>query len=304
MPHPTLTKTPTPTRLTAAAADDLFRAAPQRHIDVGEGQVAYRCVGEGPDVLFVHGWPVTSATYRALLPHLVPHVRCHLIDLVGAGDSRFDRNTTISVEQHITTVRRVVNELGLERYAVIGHDSGGMIARHAVAGDRRLYAMGLVDTEQPRGIHWRFKQFLLMGKLPGFTKILAWAANKPGLRRNPFLLGDCFTDRSLLDGGFEEFFLAPLRDDPERQWAAGKLVRTFDPKFVHELAEVHARIDVPVQMVWGEKDPFFPLEWAREMATTFKDARLHVVKDAKLFVHEERPAEVAEAMLPVLLGRH
>ena len=27
-------------------------------------------VGSGPDVLFVHGWPVSGATFRLLLPHL------------------------------------------------------------------------------------------------------------------------------------------------------------------------------------------------------------------------------------------
>ena len=33
------------------------------------------------------------------------------------------------------------------------------------------------------------------------------------------------------------------------------------------------------------------------MVETFPDARLHVVPDAKLFVHEERPDAVAEALL-------
>lgn len=290
------------TSLDAVQAAQLFRLAPQRHLDVGEGELAHRCIGQGPDLLFVHGWPVSGATFRGLLPHLAPHFTCHVIDLVGAGDSRFDRNTTITVTQHIESLRRVVDLLGLERFAAVGHDSGGMMARHAFAGDPRLRAMGLVDTEQPQGLHWRFKQFLLMAKLPGFGKILSWAAMRPRLRRNPFLLGDCFTDRSLLDGEFEEFFLAPLSEDPMRQWAAETLARSLEERFVFALEGLHADIDVPVQLVWGEDDPFFPLDWTREMVGDFADARLHVVRGAKLFVHEERPREVAEAMLPTLLG--
>ncbi|MGH3584380.1 MAG: alpha/beta fold hydrolase, partial [Mycobacterium sp.] len=74
--------------ITAAEAADLFRAAPERFLDVGAGEVAYRTIGTGPDVLFVHGWPVSSATFRTLLPYLVDHVSCHLIDLPGAGSSR------------------------------------------------------------------------------------------------------------------------------------------------------------------------------------------------------------------------
>ncbi len=289
------------TTLSPTDADNLFRTPPQRHIDVGAGSVAYRRVGTGPDVLFVHGWPANSATFRGLLPHLAPHVTCHLIDLVGAGHSRFDRETPISLQRNVTSVARVIDALGLRRFAAVGHDSGGMIVRHAVAGDARLRAMALVDTEQPQGLGWRFRQFLAMGRLPGFEHALAWAAMRPGVRKNKFLLGDCFADRSLLGGTFEEFVLLPLRDDRQRRWAAGQLIRSWDTRFVDELAEVHSRINVPVQLVWGEDDPFFPLAWAKQMVETFADAALHVIPDAKLFVHEERPAQVAEAILPTLL---
>ncbi len=291
-----------PTNFQIDHAEDLFRRAPERYLDVEGGQIAYRRVGTGPDVLFVHGWPVSGATFRGLLPHLAPHVTCHVLDLVGAGDSRFDRATPISLEHHIRSIRRVVDLLDLKNYAVVGHDSGGMIARHAVAGDPRLRAMGLVNTEQPQGLNWRFRQFLLMAKLPGFASLLGWAVMRKSLRRSRFLLGDCFADLTLIDGAFEEFFLAPLHDDASRRWAAGQLVHSFDTKYVTELAQVHQRIDVPVQLVWGEHDPFFPVAWAREMVDTFANARLHVVPKAKLFVHEECPAQVAEAMLPTLLG--
>jgi len=290
------------TTLTAQQASQLFRDPPHDFIDVGQGSVAYRKVGEGPDVLFVHGWPASSATFRGLLPFLADHVTCHLVDLVGAGHSQFDRSTTISVAQHIESVRRIADALELEDFAVIAHDSGGMIARHALAGDDRVRAMALVDTEQPQGLNWRFKQFLVMAHTPGFEHTLAWAANNKGLRKNKFLLGDAFTDRSLLDGEFEEFFLAPLRDDPERRWAAGQLIKSFDTAHVHQLADVHRRITVPVQLVWGEGDPFFPVAWAEEMVSTFENAQLHVVPGGKLFVHEEKPEEVAGVILPVVRG--
>ena len=288
--------------LTPTAAADLFRADPDRLLDVGAGEVAYRRVGSGPDVLFVHGWPVSGATFRLLLPHLVDHVTCHVIDLPGSGSSRFTADTTLSVDQHIKSVRRVLDLLELEQVAVVGHDSGGMIARHAVAGDPRLVAMGLVNTEQPQGLSWRFKLFLAARGLPGFGAGLGWVAGRPRLRRNRFVLGDAFADSALLDGEFDEFFLEPLHDLLERQRAAIRLLRSFDVQHVRDLAAVHQRITVPVQLVWGNQDPFFPLPWAEEMVGTFPDARLEVIKGAGLFCHEERPAEVAQALLPVLLG--
>jgi len=288
--------------LTPAEATDLFRAAPHRYLDVGAGQAAYRRVGTGPDVLFVHGWPVSGATFRRLLPHLADHVTCHVIDLPSSGSSRFDDTTPLSIEQHITTVRRVVDLLELPSFAAVGHDSGGLIARHAFAGDPRLRALGLVNTEQPQGLSRRFRLFLAGRRLPGFGAALGWLAGRPKLRRNGFVLGDAFADRSLLDGEFDEFFLRPLHEIPSRRRAAIRVLRTFDERYVLELGALHRRIDVPVQLVWGDQDPFFPVAWAEEMVGTFPDARLTVVEGAGLFSHEERPTEVAAALLPVLTG--
>jgi haloalkane dehalogenase len=286
--------------ISATEASDLFRQAPQRFLDVGRGEVAYRTVGSGPDVLFVHGWPVSSATFRLLLPHLADHVTCHLIDLPGAGSSRFTADTPLSIANHIHSVRASIDLLGLTSVAVVGHDSGGMIARHAVAGDPRLRAMGLIDTEQSTGVGWRFKSFIAGRKVPGFGAGLGWLAGQPRLRRNKFVLGDAFADRSLLDGEFDEFFLQPLHRSRQHRDATMRLFKSFDYQHVRDLRQLHGRIDVPVQLVWGELDRFFPVKWAEEMVADFAHAQLAVIPGAGLFSHEERPAEVARTLLPVL----
>lgn len=291
------------TTLTERAASDLFRRPPDRMLDVGEGQVAVRTVGSGPDVLFVHGWPVSGATFRKLLPHLADHLTCHVIDLPGAGSSTFGADDTLTVDQHIETLRRVVDMLALQDVAVVGHDSGGLIARHALAGDPRVRSMGLLDTEQPHGMSWRFRLLIAPRRLPGVGAVLGWVAGRPRLRRTRLVFGDVFADPSLLDGEFDEFFLRPLHESSERRDAAARVLRSFDRQHITDLADVHARIDVPVQLVWGELDRFLPVAWAEEMVGTFPDARLHVVEGAGLFAHEERPAEVASELLPVLTER-
>ncbi len=285
--------------MTAAEASDLFRREPDRFLDVGAGEAAYRRAGTGPDVLFVHGWPVSGATFRTLLPYLVDHVSCHIIDFPSAGSSRFDASTPMSIQQHIETVRRVVDLLDLDKVAVVGHDSGGMIARHAMVGDPRLRAMGLINTEPPDP-SWRFKAFHAARRLPAFGAGLAWVAGQPRIRRLGMVLGDAFADRSLLDGEFDEFFLRPLHEIPGRSAAATKLLKSLDMQLVADLENVHPKIDVPVQLVWGDQDPFFPVERARAMVDTFPNAKLTVIEGAGLFSHEERPAEVAEALLPTL----
>ncbi len=284
----------------AQQAADLFRREPDRFLDVGNGEVAYRVVGSGPDVLFVHGWPVSGATFRTLLPHLADHVTCHLVDLPGAGSSRYAADTPLSIANHIHAVRRTIDLLELDDVAVVGHDSGGMIARHAVAGDPRLRALGLIDTEISTFSGWKFKSFIAGRKVPGFGSALGWLAGKPRLRRNPLVLGDAFADSSLLDGEFDEFFLQPLHRDAAYRTAAIKLLRSFDYQLVHDLSAVHRRISAPVVLVWGEQDKFFPVDRAKEMLPEFTTATFETIPGAGLFAHEERPAEVAQALLPTL----
>jgi haloalkane dehalogenase len=273
-------------------AVELFRREPQRYLPVATGEVAYRRVGNGPDVLFVHGWPVSGATFRHLLPHLAHHVTCHVIDLPGAGASRFLPDTRLSFDGHIAAVRQVVETLGFDSYAVVGHNSGGLIARHAIADDPRLRALGLIDTEQPHGLNRRFRHFLVAGRVPGFGAALGWAIGSRRLRRSTLILGE-----------FDEFFLEPIRSQRNRRDAAVALLRSFDQRYVRELVALHRRITAPVQLVWGENDPFFPVRWAQEMVDTFPQAQLHVVPGARLFSHEEKPVEVAAALLPVLEAR-
>ena len=82
--------------------------------------------------------------------------------------------------------------------------------------------------------------------------------------------------------------------------AEGFIHCSFDHQLVRDLAGLHQQITVPVQLVWGEDDRFFPVAKAREMVATFPDARLEIIKGAGLFSHEEKPAEVAKALLNVL----
>jgi haloalkane dehalogenase len=283
-------------------ASAMFREPPERFIDVGAGEVAYRKIGSGPDVLFIHGWPVSGATFRTLLPFMADRVTCHVIDLPGAGSSKFDDSTSLSLAGHIKAIATVIDALKLDRLSVVGHDSGGLVARHAMVGDSRVTSLGLINTEQSQGMTLRFRSFVLGRYVPGFGRAFGWVAGQPKIRRNRLALGAAFEDRSLLDGEFDEFFLRQLHTSRRHQVAALKVLRSFDTDLITQLRDVHHRITVPVKLVWGDRDPFFPVARAREMVATFPNASLTEIAGAGLFSHEEQPKQVAEALLPVLVN--
>lgn len=286
--------------MTPDAVLEAFRQPPSTFIDTPSGRVAHRVFGSGPDVLFVHGFPVSGATFRRVIPGLADHVRCHVLDLPGAGSSEFTRTPNLGVGGHIAAVRVAMDTLDLEDVAVVGHDSGGLIARHALAGDPRVRAFALIDTELPGMPGWRFRSFLEAARVPGIGAILGWASRHPFVARNPFVFGGAFHDRSHLEGEFTDLFLTPLGASADRQWAVQQMLRSFDLDLLRRLPDVHARITVPVRLVWGERDVFFPVDRARAMVDTFPDATIVTIADAGLFPHEEAPDAVVAALLPAL----
>ena len=95
--------------------------------------LAYRKTGSGPDLVFVHGWPLHGETWRDIVPRLADRFTCHVLDLPGTGRSEWNADTEITLRAHADAVLGAIEALGLSRVAFVSHDSGGAIARMAAA---------------------------------------------------------------------------------------------------------------------------------------------------------------------------
>jgi len=270
-------------------------SGPPTMIEVDGHRIAHRQVGTGPDVLFIHGWPLHGGTWRNIVPHLAEEFTCHVIDLPGTGDTTSTPGTRLALELNTDVVLQVIDALALERYAVVGNDSGGMVARGvAAARPEQVEAVVIAGSEIPGHVPRQIERLKILMRLPGIVAMTSLTLRNRWLRRSPLGLVDCFSDMAASDGDFAEIMLEPLRDrrTMDRQL---ELLRTFEPSQVDVMFDVHHKITAPTLMIWGDGDPYFPVAKAREMAPQFGGAVVFkVVDDAKLFVHEEHPARFAE----------
>jgi haloalkane dehalogenase len=283
--------------LTETEAFAAFREGPQRFIDVGHSRLAYWCFGEGPDLVFVHGWPVHAATFRRLVPALARDFRCHFLDLPGAGHTEADPSAPFGLVEHGETLRRAIDRLGLGRYGFIAHDSGAAMARLAAADDDRVSCLVLGNTEIPGHRPLMVELYLKLTKFPAAMGLFRKAMRSRAVRHSSLGFGGCFEDPRYMDGEFHELFVAPMLDS-DAVWAEqSRLLASLDFGVVDRMAETHARIKAPVLLVWGSDDPFFPLEKARGMVHQFPGgAEIKVISGAKLFAHEDHaPAFLAYA---------
>jgi pimeloyl-ACP methyl ester carboxylesterase len=279
-------------------------SAPHQHIDVGHSQLAYYRFGQGPDLVFVHGWPLSAATFRRLTPLLAEHFTCHLFDLPGTGNTKWDRRTPVGLREHADTLGRAIETLSIERYALLGHDSGAAIMR-LLAADAPEHCWGLVmgNTEIPGHRPLLVELYGLLAKIPGGAAAFALALKSRAVRRSALGYGGCFADMDMLDGDFHDLFVEPLLSDKRALAGQMRLVHGLDFGIIDKLEQTHAHISAPALLLWGVDDPFFPLDKARGMLAQFPGgAELIEIEPGKLFAHEEFPALFAEHARRFLLS--
>lgn len=261
--------------------------------------MAYRVFGSGPALVFVHGWPLSGVSFRGLIAELRHHFTCYVPDLPGAGDTPWDETVRDLFTGGAARIGAFVDALGLERFGLIGFDSGGAIAR-LVAAERpgRVFALALTNTETPGHALPLMLMLQRAARLPGATTVFGWLLRSRAYLRSRWGFAGALKNLDHLEGDFREASLVPLQRDPSGVLLA---LRNANLQIADELAAVHAKIDAPLLCVWGDRCGFFPVAGAASMVDDWPtEARLEVLSGHKLLVHEEDPHAVLRAILPFL----
>jgi pimeloyl-ACP methyl ester carboxylesterase len=117
----------------------------ERHfVEVPAGVVHYAACGEGEPVLLLHQTPRSWDEYRDVLPLLGRRRRAMAMDTIGFGDSSRLPVGEDSIERWAEVAVSLLDALGVERAAVVGHHTGGYIAvEMAAARPERVSALVL-----------------------------------------------------------------------------------------------------------------------------------------------------------------
>lgn len=104
------------------------------YVKVSGQRIHYVTAGEGRPVLLIPGWPQTWYTWRYVMTELANNgYKAIAVDSVGTGysdrpDSGYDTGAVA------TTLHNMMQQLGYDEYAVVGHDIG-MWVGYAMASD-------------------------------------------------------------------------------------------------------------------------------------------------------------------------
>ena len=123
-----------------------------RYVDAGGLRQHAVIGGDGPPLLLVHGWPETWYAWRLLMPALARDFEVVAVDQRGIGltDKPQDGYDTGTLAGDLVAL---MEALGHQRFAVVGHDTGYFIG-YALAADHpdRVDRLVLAEVPGPPGV--------------------------------------------------------------------------------------------------------------------------------------------------------
>ncbi|MEB3981345.1 haloalkane dehalogenase [Mycobacterium sp. 663a-19] len=266
-----------------------------RWFDSSRGRVHYVDEGSGPPILFCHGNPTWSFLYRDIIVALRDRFRCVAPDYLGFGLSERPAGFGYKIDEHATVVGEFVDHLGLDGYLSMGQDWGGPISM----------AVGVERADRVRGVvlgntwFWPADTFATKA----FSRVMSSPPMQYAILRRNF-----FVERLIPAGTARRPGAAVMAHyrgvQPSAETRKGvaempKQILAAHPLLERLAAEVPARLGAkPALLVWGMKDAAFrPGPTIPRMRATFPDHVLVQLPDAKHFIQEDAPDEIAAAIV-------
>ncbi len=266
--------------------------------DSSAGTVHYIDEGVGDPILFLHGNPTWSFLYRGIVIRLKKRFRCIAVDYPGFGLSEAPDDYGYTPAEHARVVGELVRHLGLEGLTIMGQGWGGPIGlRVALDELPRLRALVMGNT-------WYWPIDTVVAK--AFAYIMSSAPMQSQiLMRNMFVekIMPMSVKHAIADEVMHHYREA--LSSPKRRIGAAEFPRQLieSTLWLGDLSdEVRDQLrNVPILLTWGLHDFAFGRAYMERFREDFNASQL-VRLDAKHYIQEDTPAEVASAIEGFLDG--
>jgi len=271
----------------------------ERSINLHGHDVTYRTAGDGENVVvLIHGITGSSATWVDVMPALAEHYTVVAPDLLGHGQSAKPVGD-YSLGAYASGIRDLLGALGHERATIVGHSLGGGVAmQFAYQFPERCERLVLVSSGGlGREVHLLLRAATLPDSelvLPIITAPLVGAAGdaiggflgRIGLRAGPDLEEMWRGYASLCDVEARAAFVHTLRTIVD---AGGQRVSALD--------RLYLAAEMPMLLIWGERDPIIPAHHGEAAAAEAPGSRLVKFPGVKHFPHRENPGRFLEEVI-------
>ncbi len=262
-----------------------------RFIDAAGMQLRYREWGQPvagqPDIVLIHGFANSLQTFRSLGPALADDYHVIALDVPGFGLSDKPDDHDYSNSSQASVIVAFIEALGLEQVVIGGHSMGGTLSLHVAEQSPRVVGMillnpGIITTGVPAITEY---QMFPMHRLSART--FADREFRGRFIKTSFVKPDIITDEAL-----DDLMLGAKTDD--YYTGTTQLMKFYEAGNEVEMA---ANVRVPTLIVWGVEDKNKLPDEGQQLQALIPGSRLALIAAAGHYVHEEKPAESAAAII-------
>ena len=251
----------------------------------------YAVAGDGPPLVFLHGWGLNHRTYRRALKRVVRSgVRVYAPAMPGFGGTAALPKAQFTIAGYAKWVSQFLDAVAIKGpVTLVGHSFGGGVAIQT-AHDFKRRVSRLVLVNSIGGSAWTSKR----GKARTMRDrpLWDWGLHLPADALSPRL----FT-RVLPVVAADA--VPNFARHPGSVWRVGQLARTAD--LTPELATLRRR-KVPVVILWGRDDKVIPTACLDSLKIALGEPTVYTVdgKHSWLIAHPDRFAEVMTNVVGVV----
>ena len=285
-------------------------------------KITWNCIGANNNsthaIVLIHGFGACKEHWRHNQPVLGKTSICYAIDLIGFGDSSQPKarlegdqpengDFRYRFDSWAAQVTDFCREVVQKPVILIGNSIGGVIAlRSSQLLEDSCSSVVLIDcaqrtmddkrlNEQPKWMRWLRPWLKNLVRQRWLSEnLFRNAANPTVIKR---VLGQAYPSGKNIDED-----LVQLLQKPSKRKGAQEAFRGFINLFDDYLApQILAELQTPVHLIWGEKDPWEPIEEAKIWIRKFKCIRsLKIIPGAGHCPHDEAPEDVNKILLDLI----
>jgi pimeloyl-[acyl-carrier protein] methyl ester esterase len=243
---------------------------------------SYDVRGEGPSMVFLHGWGVNRRIWRQQIKFFAPRYRVVSVDLPGHGDSGWQ---TMSLHAMAEDLAALLKEENVADAVVISSSLGGLFAL-------KVYALA------PELV----QRMVFVGSMPKFAKSdeYPYGLDVAAIRKLNGQLQAAYP--SIVNVFFRSLFTRQERATRRYRWMQRfrkedtlalqpALSEYLDMLEKEDLRPVmrEMREDMPVQFINGAKDTICPVEAVQYLQALCPGSRFHAFEDCGHFPFLSKP---------------
>lgn len=237
------------------------------YITVNDHQIYYQKLGQGPDLILLHGWGHDVSTWWGITEELKKDFTLYLIDLPGFGRSDTPK-FPFMVSDYAETVYQFIQKLKLKKPMVLGHSHGGRTAIKLASKHPEVLSKLILEDAAGIRPHKDTGAYFLYFLAKMFHYLMPNLFNlKNRIRQNYY---------TRLQGDYLD---------------AGALKKTLINILKEDLTEDIKKIKTDTLLLWGEKD--FNAEstfrFGKRMYRLIKNSRIESFENVGHIPHLEDP---------------